>query len=70
MLEAFFQKLMFMLIEYFLSKAQKEATEYFNQKKKDEELGKVNDENTKKYLEATARADRISAATNLLNRTR
>lgn len=56
------------ILAFMMKKAIGSVQDISEQNKKDEELGKINEENIKKYEEAKSRVERISAAVSLLNR--
>lgn len=56
------------VLSYLLGRAVNSVTNAVKDMEKDKERGKINDENVKKYEEASDRKSRIDAALGLLNR--
>lgn len=56
------------VLNYLLGRAVNSVTNAVKDMEKDKERGKINDENVKKYEEASDRKSRIDAALGLLNR--
>ncbi len=69
MLESILMWLVEKILSYFLGRATQAVIDHEADVARDKERGEINDANTKKYEDAVSRADRIKAATDLLNRT-
>lgn len=67
MIDAILAWLLKVILDWAFARAKSEALELFERLEKEKERKEINEENIKRYEEAKSRAERIKAATALLN---